>query len=395
MKTSVILTIFFFLSLSLSAAIINVPADQVTIQAAVNAASTGDEIVVANGTYNESVNLNLMGTPGNIIIRAANTGMATVNGGTGAAFYASSFTGDITIDGFTVDRDVLNGGTDDGVLNFVNITGLLTIRNNTFDPGHGYNGVHVVANGSVDMSALVEYNSGAVSAAGDNEDFFFAEIGGTATLNAVVSNNTFSGLEDDAIAFHTEGTATLNATVVGNDFSNFSASGGGIEFFNGSSTSTGATVNGYVEGNTISGIASGDAILLDVHGSNTTINFVIKNNTLINNTASSGTEGINMNSQSNSAGATVRLKIENNTINNIGGKGILLEAETKTTSAANSYHFVVDGNQVTSNGTSPAIGIEADDPDDNFSLCLEMRNNGVTSPTGNAYEILQGVLLHR
>jgi nitrous oxidase accessory protein NosD len=39
------------------AAIINVPTDYPTIQAAVNAASPGDTIVVAAGTYNETVNI--------------------------------------------------------------------------------------------------------------------------------------------------------------------------------------------------------------------------------------------------------------------------------------------------------------------------------------------------
>ena len=41
---------------SASAAVINVPADHATIQAAINASVNGDEIIVAPGTYNESIN---------------------------------------------------------------------------------------------------------------------------------------------------------------------------------------------------------------------------------------------------------------------------------------------------------------------------------------------------
>ncbi len=57
MKTQFILTsLLISLSFNLSAQIINVPADQPTIQDAINAATTGDTVLVADNTYFENIN---------------------------------------------------------------------------------------------------------------------------------------------------------------------------------------------------------------------------------------------------------------------------------------------------------------------------------------------------
>ncbi|MCA9444381.1 MAG: hypothetical protein KC964_26565, partial [Candidatus Omnitrophica bacterium] len=75
------------------AATINVPADQATVQAAVDAANDGDVIVLADGTYTEDVlipgstasnkdNITITGSaPENVIIDAPNTRMQGTEAG--------------------------------------------------------------------------------------------------------------------------------------------------------------------------------------------------------------------------------------------------------------------------------------------------------------------------
>lgn len=65
-----------------SAATINVPADEATIQDAINAASPGDTIIVAPGTYNESLNI---ATPSLTILSSGGRNVTTIQDAPGAA----------------------------------------------------------------------------------------------------------------------------------------------------------------------------------------------------------------------------------------------------------------------------------------------------------------------
>ena len=95
------------LSPSSLAATINVPADQPTIQAAINAATSGsDEVLVAPGTYNEIIDL--LGKA--ITVRSTGGAAVTTIDGTGLSDSvvkcASGEGPDTILDGFTI-----TGGT--------------------------------------------------------------------------------------------------------------------------------------------------------------------------------------------------------------------------------------------------------------------------------------------
>ena len=95
---------------SSQAAIINVPAGQPTIQGAINAASNGDTVLVAPGTYRENINFE-----GKAITVTSSGGPAvtTINGGGNGPvvlFVSGEGTGSV-LSGFTITNGNSNGGS--------------------------------------------------------------------------------------------------------------------------------------------------------------------------------------------------------------------------------------------------------------------------------------------
>jgi len=122
---------------------IYVPAEFATIQGAVNASSPGDRIIVAQGTYNESVvvekSLTLLGqSSGTTIIDARSRGPGINITGTSA----------VTISGFTIrDTDFL----DSGIL--VASSTNVTIENNIVEASTQSNGTYLVDSNNVIIKA--------------------------------------------------------------------------------------------------------------------------------------------------------------------------------------------------------------------------------------------------
>ncbi|MEL7428321.1 MAG: hypothetical protein AAFN81_35475, partial [Bacteroidota bacterium] len=351
-----------------------------------NAAAPDDIIIVADGTYNENVNINTMGTPGDITIQAQNPGGATIDGGAAAAITANTFSGAIHIEGFQLDA---NTGIANGVITMLNVSGRLSVINNTFVAGYGGTAIYVLntASASTLVSVLDNNASGAV----DNDDFLFVQVGenqtGGGDTDIVVDGNVISGLEDHGVQVDLEGfnyTATIR--ISDNNMSNWAAGGNGVVVNLGGGSPVGTNIEAYVaiENNSITQ-PDGSAIFLNADGDNTSLYVTVSNNTLTGNANSS--YGISLDDDSSSNGVTVNASFLNNTISNFPNSGIWIRPFADDVNR-NVWNLVIDGNNISNidtdlNGAGDEAAIEIPDnsgeDDENYTINVEITNNTFSS----------------
>ena len=389
------------------AATINVPADQATIQLAVDNAGPGDEIVVAAGTYNEGVDLNQMGSAaaggvGHITIRSATINGATVDGGAAPAFAAASFLGNITIRDFSLDRDGDSGSfasaSRNGLLQFHDINGVVSIINNDFVAGYGSRGISLTSDTDGLLTHALILDNEFISPV-DNADAISIRPGhredtatpfNSARMSVVIDNNVFTGLQDAAISFGSETEGTITARVTNNTVSGQLGSGAAIEpkVGNGSFVSGGSSVAPqntqgfyYIAGNTITNI-EGDGIRPDIDGRSTSARMIIADNTI----AAPDDDGIYVDSDSSSDGNTAHLLLENNTITTAGEDGINLRpfCSGPTTQVWNVVLANNNLNDTSNDGSSTggAYFLDVDNAQSNYTLNVDLQSNASTMPNG-------------
>jgi len=231
---SVLLTLVLLLSFSLvtaapaAAADITVGSsgDHATIQAAIDAASPGDTIIVAGGTYTEDLTVNIANLTLKSESGAGSTTIQLVDGvGIDIQGGASDFTlGGASGEGFTI----LNGAATTFNIQLANAPSDVEISHNTINTvGNASMGISVGAAGA---SGLIISNNSFTAEAGDGS------IWGPNVVDVTVSNNTLIG---GAYAIQFSG---VTGTISNNTISASSGSGA-IVISNGAGTS-GLTISG-------------------------------------------------------------------------------------------------------------------------------------------------------
>lgn len=113
-KISLIFLSFVFIFSQVHAAVINVPADEPTIQAGIDSAKEGDTVLVADGTYRGEGNVNLTFLGKQIIVKSANGPEETIIDcqsilNTRGFIFQNQETNDVVLEGFTI----MNGNHED------------------------------------------------------------------------------------------------------------------------------------------------------------------------------------------------------------------------------------------------------------------------------------------
>ncbi len=274
---SILLALGLVLSFSLVIALpaqgasYNVPGDYTTIQAAITAASSGDTIYVAAGTYNEDITLK-----NGVSVLGAGAATTTIQGtGSTSVVNVGSINSTTTLDGFTITGGAASFGGgmhDDG--------GSPTVSNCIFtgnEAGSGGAGIYIINNPASPriINCVFENNTsyGTGGAIGCRSLSF------PTIANCIITGNTAASNGGAIYISSTSQPTIINNTIV----SNTAGSNGGAIYVDGSSAVPTVTNNIIASNSATSG--SGIYCLTPT----LTINYNdIYSNTLVNCTSSNG-----------------------------------------------------------------------------------------------------------
>jgi parallel beta-helix repeat protein len=208
------------------AAVIHVPADQPTIQAAINAAQNGDTVLVAPGTYYE--NITFSGKA--ITVKSTSGNTVTFIDGGHANSVVTFDTGEgltSVLRGFTVQNG--NAGSGGGILisnASPTITGNIVTNNTACGSGAG---IQLYFSSAVVQSNTISHNSQSGCTGGGGGGIYVSS-GSAQIIGNIIEDNSWVSDEGGGIDLFGAGTPTLKNNIIR---SNMAAShGGGITISN-------------------------------------------------------------------------------------------------------------------------------------------------------------------
>ena len=207
---------------------INVPADQPTIQAGLDAASENDTVLVAEGTYFE--NIEWPDTEGIVLISEAGATNTIIDGSEqGRVFHipeANSLTNATVINGFTIQNGHYSGATPHpggGIADYCGLTIKNNIIKNNFASGIGA-GLILAGGTPFIFNNLIIDNTSADAAGAICISFCTAEI----RNNTIVGNSADNGSGGGGIVlFFAEGTSIIEDNIIVNNSADGTGEGGG------------------------------------------------------------------------------------------------------------------------------------------------------------------------
>jgi hypothetical protein len=305
---------------TVQAAVINVPADQPTVQAAINAATNGDEIVIAPGTYFEQ--LDLMGK--SLLIRGTLTPELTIIDAGGLLGVAITGSAAVELRGLTFQNGSVTGASGGGI---VSTNSGLTITNSILT---GSNATEGTGAALLVVGGTIALNNTTVSSNFASSSIVPAPFGGAVDIRdavATISNSRFEGNIGSGVGGSALGLlGTTAAVITGSTFQSNSATAttgtadaesAGIAVRDSSSlVISGSTFN-------LNTTAFGDGVAIDVGPLSSAASLSVTNCTFTNNTGTSGANGIVAHSSSG-AFSVIDSTFEGNTLTSGTGAGIAM-----------------------------------------------------------------------
>ncbi len=223
----------------------HVPGDFPSIQAAVDAASDGDEIVVAPGVYRENLALGK-----DVYLRSADgPGVTTIDGaGVGRVITLTegASAGHATVEGFTIRGGA--GVSEGGGLQLTSASAV--IRGNHIEENRACNGVGITAVGGAPRieGNIIRYNARAGCSGGSGGGGILLRTAGSAVVvGNAIEYNTISSGAGGGISLGSAGTPRIEGNVI--RYNSASSNGGGIYLSNASNADV---VQNLVYGNVAS-----------------------------------------------------------------------------------------------------------------------------------------------